>query len=84
MDLHLGASSMSLLPNFLNHLKRKQLVAYCPSYSVFCLLLRILTVVSITVMLLVCVLEFPYIPGNVVKRLFVKAQQYIVLSKTLS
>lgn len=38
MDLHLGASSMSLLPNFLNHLKRKQLVG-CLLSLLFSLLL---------------------------------------------
>lgn len=40
------------------------MVVHCPSCSVLCLLLRLLTVVYITVTLLVRVLEFPCVPGE--------------------
>jgi len=40
------------------------MVVHCPSCSALCLLLRILTVVYITVALLVCVLEFPGVLGE--------------------
>lgn len=65
MDLSLGASNMLLLPDTYTIWKGSNwMVVRCPSHSVFCLLLRILTVVSITVMLWVRVLEFCYIRGE--------------------
>lgn len=64
MNLSLGASNVFLLPGTYTIWKGSNwMIVHCPSHSVFCLLLRILTVVSITVMLWVRVLEFLYIPG---------------------